>query len=70
MNDESIKNLLSVQETATRLHVSRQVIYRLMKSGSLKGMRIGKRLWRIPEKDVEQFLEDLDLKGKSNDGGV
>lgn len=47
--------MLSVQEVAKRLNVSKQSIYRLIEDKQLPAYRIGNIL-RIKKKDVEQFL--------------
>lgn len=47
--------LLTPEQIATRLQVSDQTVYNLLRSGHLRGTRIG-RLWRIRSGDLESFL--------------
>ena len=48
--------LLTVDETAEALAVSRSTIYRLLKSGDLVATRIGTTV-RIPESSVRRFVD-------------
>ena len=48
--------LLTVDETAEALAVSRSTIYRLLKSGDLVATRIGTAV-RIPEQALRRFVD-------------
>ena len=48
--------LLTVDETAEALAVSRSTIYRLLKSGDLVATRIGTAT-RIPESSLRRFVD-------------
>ena len=48
--------LLTVQETAKLLKTSKQQIRKMIRSGLIPAVRIG-REWRISEKYLEQFLQ-------------
>jgi excisionase family DNA binding protein len=48
--------LLTVGEVAAMMRVSTMTVYRLIKSGELGAIRIG-RGYRIPQRDVERYLE-------------
>ena len=48
--------LLTVDETAEALAVSRSTIYRLLKSGDLVATRIGTAV-RIPESSLRRFVD-------------
>ena len=48
--------LLTVDETAEALALSRSTIYRLLKSGDLVATRIGTAV-RIPESSVRRFVD-------------
>lgn len=48
--------LRTVDELAGDLNVSRWMIYRLVRSGELRAVRVGERLRFRPE-DVERYLE-------------
>ncbi len=47
---------LTVQEVADQLRVSSMTVYRLIKSGELPAVRVG-RSFRVREPDVDRYLE-------------
>ena len=47
--------LLTVNEVAYLLRVSRMTVYRLIKEGQLKALRVG-RSYRLREDDVDEYL--------------
>ena len=49
--------LLTVSEVAERMRVSNMTVYRLIKSGQLAAIRVGKN-YRLRGNDVEQYLAD------------
>ncbi len=49
--------LLTVGEVAALMRVSNMTVYRLIKSGSLAAIRVGKN-YRIRESDVNRYLSD------------
>ena len=49
--------LLTVNEVARELRVSNMTIYRLIKSGEIRAIRVGKN-YRIRESDVNKYLAD------------
>ena len=51
-----IMKLLTVQETAELLKTSKQQIRKMIRSGLIPAMRIG-REWRISAEYLEQFLQ-------------
>lgn len=53
--------LISIEELCQTLQICKNTAYRLLKSGQLKGFRIG-RLWRIPFDEVKQYTEDYSQK--------
>ncbi len=48
--------LLTPEEAAARLKISRLTIGDWLRSGKLKGVKVG-RLWRVREIDLEAFLK-------------
>ena len=46
---------LTVAEVADMMRVSRMTVYRLVHSGELPAVRVG-RSFRVPEKDVNEYL--------------
>lgn len=51
-------NFLTVVEVAAALRVSRMTVYRLVHSGELPAIRVG-RSFRVPEQAVNDYLWDL-----------
>jgi excisionase family DNA binding protein len=49
--------LFSPEEVAERLGMSRYTIGEWLRSGRLKGRRIG-RFWRVKESDLQAFIDD------------
>jgi excisionase family DNA binding protein len=54
--DDTFK-LYGVGDVAQHLEISKQLVYRYLKSGELKGKRIG-RSWRITPEHVREFLNN------------
>jgi len=44
------------QEVAEHLHLSARTIFEWLRSGKLKGIKVG-RQWRVRETDLEAFLQ-------------
>jgi excisionase family DNA binding protein len=53
---EPVEPLLTPEEVAERLRVSRPTVYAWLKMGRLQGLRAGK-VWRIRPADLEAFLQ-------------
>ena len=53
--------LLTVSEVAAAMRVSNMTVYRLIKSGELGAVRVGKN-YRIREADLERFLQDRSVR--------
>jgi len=47
--------LLTVKETCKMLKISRPTLQRLIKSGEIKGFKIGKRVWKIQRSEVYNY---------------
>jgi excisionase family DNA binding protein len=58
--------LLTVSEVAATMRVSNMTVYRLIKSGQLPAIRVGKN-FRIRESDVDRYLSDRSVKAEGND---
>lgn len=52
----SVSRFATVAEVARRLRVSNMTVYRLVKSGQLPAVRVG-RGYRIREADLQRYLE-------------
>jgi len=57
INDDQPERLDDVRRVADYLGVSIPTLYRLLRSGKLKGHKVGGQ-WRISREAVEQNLED------------
>ena len=53
--------LLTVAEVANAMRVSNMTVYRLIKSGELPAVRVGKN-YRLRETDLERFLEERSVR--------
>jgi excisionase family DNA binding protein len=53
--------LLTVSEVASAMRVSNMTVYRLIKSGELPAVRVGKN-YRLRESDLERFLEERSVR--------
>ena len=53
--------LLTVTEVASAMRVSNMTVYRLIKSGELPAVRVGKN-YRLRETDLERFLEERSVR--------
>lgn len=51
------ERLLTVAEVASMMRVSNMTVYRLIKSGQLSAIRVGKN-YRIREADVDRYLTE------------
>ncbi|SEL22144.1 helix-turn-helix domain-containing protein [Ruminococcus albus] len=50
--------LLTVNETCKLLKISRPTLIRLLKSGEIKGFKIGKRVWKIPRYYLSEYIKN------------
>lgn len=48
--------LLTIQEVAKYLKVSKRTVYRWVDSGDLKVARIGRKTYRVFESDLNKFI--------------
>lgn len=48
--------ILTPSMAAERLHVNERTIRNMLRDGTLRGIKIGRRLWRIPETSIEALL--------------
>jgi excisionase family DNA binding protein len=53
---DPISRLLTVAEVANVIRVSRMTVYRLIRRGQLKAIRVG-RNYRVREDDLNDYLE-------------
>ena len=60
-------DLLTTHDVQALLHVDRTTIYRLVESGQLPAIRVGKQ-WRFARAEIEQWLENAKLSGRPAGG--
>lgn len=48
-------NYLTVREVSDQLRLSRMTVYRLMESGEMPSLRVGRNL-RIPAEDLKEYI--------------
>ena len=53
--------LFTVAEVAAAMRVSNMTVYRLIKTGELPAVRVGKN-YRLRETDLERFLEERSVR--------
>ena len=52
---EEIDEILNIQQFCELLYIGKSTGYKLLKSGRIKGFKIGK-VWKIPSKSVEEYV--------------
>lgn len=52
--------MLTVEEVASFLKVDAETVRRWLISGTLKGTKIGKKLWRVSVDELELFVKQED----------
>jgi excisionase family DNA binding protein len=60
-------NLLTVSEVAGVLRVSNMTVYRLIKSGELRAIRVGKS-FRIQQRELTTFLSEGVVRVEKSNG--
>lgn len=68
MAERFSNKLLTVNEVANILRVSNMTVYRLVKSGQIPAIRVGKN-YRIKESDVNDYLDRGGQKAGGMDNG-
>ncbi len=56
------KSLLTLNEAADRLNISRSTMLRWLKTGKIAGVKMG-RDWRIDPDDLDRFIEASKSQG-------
>jgi excisionase family DNA binding protein len=60
-------NLMTVAEVGALLRVSNMTVYRLIRSGELPALRIGKS-FRIQQRDLTAFLSEGTVRAEQSNG--
>jgi len=50
------EKLLSPEEVAERLGVTPNTVRTWLRDGSLKGIKLGRKIWRVNETELQKFL--------------
>ncbi len=58
--------LLTVQETAKMLRITRKTLYKLIKNGEIPAIRLGTH-WRIPKEELEKLIANSNSKNKKEE---
>jgi|GEM_PF-1550640 len=61
-----MEKVYTPEEIAGHLQVQERTVYTWLRSGRLKGAKLG-RLWRIRASDYEAFLESSTINSRRND---
>ena len=56
---ENIPDLLTPEEAAAYIHMSKQYVYREVRAGNIRGKKLGNK-WRIPKKELIRILHDIE----------
>ena len=59
--------VLTVDEVASLLKLTRVTIYRMAKAGDIPALKVGK-VWRFPEAEIEAWLSEK-IRGKGTPTG-
>jgi excisionase family DNA binding protein len=51
-----VDKMLTPEEVAKRLSVTPNTVRGWLREGSLKGVKLGRRIWRIKENDLHQYF--------------
>lgn len=52
----------SVPDIANSLHVDTETVYRWLRSGKLRGTKLGESIWRVSQKDMDEFTKPNNSK--------
>lgn len=59
-NNISLDDVMSVDDVANYLKMTRNFVYGLIKEGKLNCYKLSRKAWRIPKKSVQEYLNSLD----------
>ena len=55
--DDNVATYLTPEQVADRLQVVVETVYRWLRSGKLRGSRLGRKVWRVAESDLNDFMK-------------
>jgi excisionase family DNA binding protein len=59
-----MNKLLTIKDFEALTQVTRKTVLKWIKSGGLKGCKVGGTSWRIQERDLNKFIEGKDDRKK------
>lgn len=59
LDDQDTPSLLTLEQTAVQLQVSRRSVERYIKAGHLPGIRLGARTLRVSQSDLDDFINRM-----------
>ena len=63
--DNHSSSLMTVEELCEELLIGKNLAYKLLANGSIKGFRIG-RIWKIPRQSLNHFIiQESKLESKT-----
>jgi excisionase family DNA binding protein len=57
LNNNELVKLTTIKEACERLRIGRSHLWCLIRTGKIRTVRIGKRGIRVPESEIERFIE-------------
>lgn len=55
---DSYSDLMGIKEACELLQISRPTLINILNSGKLQGCKVGKKVWRIPKKNIEKYIAE------------
>lgn len=55
--DDNVATYLTPEQVADRLQVVVETVYRWLRSGKLRGSRLSRKVWRVAESDLNDFMK-------------
>lgn len=55
---KSYPDLMTAKEAMEALGIGKNLMYRLLNDGEIKGVRVGGKVWRISRKSLSDYAKD------------
>ena len=55
------ENMMTVENLMEVFNISRNQVYALLSSKEIEGVKIGKKTWRIPKTNIEDYAKKIGL---------
>ena len=66
MTDNSLEELISIDDLCDVLNIGKNAAYNLLKTGQIKSFRIG-RVWKIPKAALQDYILTQSQLGSVNE---